>query len=197
MNYKKSLQGVLVACGLAVGGVAMAATPSAAMLGNTCAGCHGTNGSSQGPATPTIAGISSEYFIETMQAYKEGTRPSTIMTRIAKGYTDEEIKAMAGFFAKQKFVRMAQKNDSNLADRGAKLHKKYCEKCHEDGGRSTEDDAGILAGQWMPYLNYTIADFLNGSREMPKKMKKKMDAMHKKTGDKGIQELINFYGSQK
>lgn len=198
MNYKKSMQGVLVACGLAVSGVAMAATPSAAMLSNTCAGCHGTNGNSQGPATPTIAGISSEYMIETMQAYKDGSRPSTIMTRIAKGYTDEEIKAMAGFFAKQKFDRsMDQKTNSKLAGKGAKLHKKYCEKCHEDGGRSTEDDAGILAGQWMPYLNYTLADFLNGSREMPKKMKKKMDKLHKSKGDKGIQQLINFYGSQK
>ena len=197
MNYKKSLQGVLVACGLAVGGVAMAATPSAAMLGNTCAGCHGTDGSSQGPATPTIAGISSEYFIETMQAYKDGSRPSTIMTRIAKGYTDEEIKAMAGFFANKKFVRMDQKTDSKMAKKGAKLHKKYCEKCHEEGGRSTEDDAGILAGQWMPYMNYTLADFLNGSREMPKKMKKKMDKLQKSKGDEGIKQLIHFYGSQK
>ena len=198
MKLKTSLQGVLFACGLLAGGTALAATPSAAMLGNTCAGCHGTHGNSQGPATPTIAGISGEYFIEAMQAYKDGSRPSTIMTRIAKGYTDEEIKSMAGFFAKQKFDRSkSQKTDANMVKKGEKLHKKYCEKCHEDGGRSTEDDAGILAGQWMPYLDYTLTDFMNGSREMPKKMKKKVEQMHKRTGDEGIQQLLHFYGSQK
>ena len=197
MNYRKSLQGALIACGVVLSGTAFAATPSAAMLGNTCAGCHGTNGNSNGPATPTIAGISSEYFIETMMAYKEGERPSTIMTRIAKGYTDEEIKLMAEFFAKQTFERKAQKSDAKLAGRGEKLHDKYCEKCHEDGGRSTEDDAGILGGQWKPYLKYTLADFMSGDREMEKKMAKKLKELHKKEGDAGIEELLNYYASQR
>ena len=197
MNYRKSLQGALIACGVVLSGTAFAATPSASMLGNTCAGCHGTNGNSHGPATPTIAGISSEYFIETMEAYKDGSRPSTIMTRIAKGYTDEEIKLMADFFAKQEFVRQAQKSDAKMASRGKKLHDKYCEKCHEDGGRSTEDDAGILGGQWKPYLKYTLADFMNGSREMEKKMAKKLKDLHKKKGDAGITDLLNYYASQR
>lgn len=197
MKYKNILRSALVLGGLAMAGTIHAATPSAAMLGNTCAGCHGTNGSSNGPATPTIAGISSEYFIEAMKAYKDGSRPSTIMTRIAKGYTEEEVKLMAGFFAEQKFVRKDQKFDADMAKRGGQLHKRSCEKCHEDNGRSTEDDAGILAGQWAPYLAFTIEDFMNGSREMPKKMKKKMDELHKQHGDKGIQQLINFYASQK
>jgi sulfide dehydrogenase cytochrome subunit len=197
MKYKKRLQGIFIACSVAVGGVAFAATPSASMLGNTCAGCHGTNGNSQGPATPTIAGISSEYFIESMAAYKSGERPSTIMTRIAKGYTDEEIKLMAEFFAKQKFDRKKQKFDPKMAKQGKKLHEKYCEKCHEDGGRSTEDDAGILGGQWKPYLKYTLEDFTSGHREMDKKMKKKLDQLHKSKGDAGYEQLLNYYASQR
>ena len=196
MKYRKSLQGALVACGMALSGVVLAATPSASMLGNTCAGCHGTNGNSNGPATPTIAGISSEYFIDTMMAYKSGERPSTIMTRIAKGYTDEEIKVMAEFFAKQKFDRKPQMVDAKLAKQGEKLHDKYCEKCHEDGGRSTEDDAGILAGQWKPYLKYTLADFTNGDREMEDKMAKKLKQLHKSKGDAGIEQLLHYYASQ-
>jgi len=197
MKYKKRLQGILIACSVAVGGAAFAATPRASMLGNTCAGCHCTNGNSNGPATPTIAGISSEYFIETMEAYKSGERPSTIMTRIAKGYTEEEIKRMAEFFAKQKFDRQPQKVDAKMASRGKKLHDKYCEKCHEDGGRSTEDDAGILAGQWKPYLKYTMEDFMGGGREMTKKMKKKVDQLHKSKGDAGMEQLFDYYASQK
>jgi len=131
-----------------------------------------------------------------MKAYKEGTRPATIMNRIAKGYSDEEIKAMAGYFAKQKFVRIDQGADGALAKKGKNLHKKYCEKCHEDGGRSAED-GGILAGQMMPYLNYTFSDFMDGSREMGKKMKRQVDKMHEAAGDEGVDALVNYYGSQK
>jgi sulfide dehydrogenase cytochrome subunit len=193
---KKALKSTLVACSLALSGAAFAAAPSGAMLGNTCAGCHGTDGNSQGPATPTIAGMNAEVMVETMQGFKSGAINSTIMTRIAKGYSDDEIKAMAGFFAKKKFAPAKQSADAKLADKGAKLHKKYCEKCHEDGGKSNEE-GGVLAGQWMPYMSYTMADFMSGKREMGKKMKKKVDKMHKKEGDAGIKALLNFYANAK
>jgi sulfide dehydrogenase cytochrome subunit len=174
-----------------------AATPSASMLANTCAGCHGTNGSSVGPASPTIAGISTEYFIETMAAYKKAERPSTIMSRIAKGYTEEEIKLMADFFSKQPFVRQPQKHDAAKAGTGKKIHKKYCEKCHEDGGTSSEDDAGILAGQWEPYLRFSMEDFTSGNREMEKKMKKKLEELQADHGDAGVDALMHYYSSFK
>ena len=89
MKQKPIVQSLLIAGSLVLSGAAFAVTPSASMLGNTCAGCHGTNGSSNGPATPSLAGISTEYFIDAMAAYKDGSRPSTIMTRIAKGYNAE------------------------------------------------------------------------------------------------------------
>ncbi len=196
MNDKYFIRYLLVICSLVFSSTAPAATPSAAMLANTCAGCHGTNGSSVGPASPTIAGISRDYFIETMEAYQKGERPSTIMARIAKGYTNEEIKLMADFFSKQKFIRMTQKYDAQKADTGKKLHKKYCEKCHEKGGRSPKDDAGILAGQWEPYLRFSMLDFTSGDRSMEKKMKKKMEELNKTHGDKGVDALIHYYASQ-
>jgi len=197
MKKKHLIRIMLLLCGGMMSGIVLASTPSASMLANTCAGCHGTNGSSQGPASPTIAGMSKANFIETMKAYQEGERPSTIMTRIAKGYTEDEIKLMADFFSKQKFVRQKQKYDSGKAGLGEKLHKKYCEKCHEKGGRSAEDDAGILAGQWDLYLRNSMDDFTKGGREMEKKMKKKLTALQKDHGDKGIDALINYYVSQK
>jgi sulfide dehydrogenase cytochrome subunit len=171
-------------------------TPSATMLANTCAGCHGTNGSSVGPASPTIAGISPDYFIETMEAYQSGERPATIMNRIAKGYSAKEIELMANYFSKQPFVRQPQEYDARLAKRGKKLHKKYCEKCHEDDGRSSEDDAGILAGQWQAYMHFNMEDFTSGKRPMEKKMKKRLDKLNKAHGQAGINALIHFYASQ-
>lgn len=196
MKYKTLIQNVLLLGSLGIAGSALAAGPSASMLANTCAGCHGTDGSSNGPATPSIAGINSEYFIESMQAYKNGTRKATVMDRLAKAYTDDEIKAMADFFAAQKLVRIHQDTDKKMAAAGKRLHDRYCEKCHEEGGRLA-DDGGILAGQMMPYLRYSFTDFASGNRESPKKMKSKVEEMIKKAGEGSIEEVIQYYGSQK
>lgn len=170
---------------------------SASMLANTCAGCHGTHGASAGPATPSIGGMSAVYFEEIMQDFKSGEVKSTIMGRIAAGYSEEEIKAMADFYSKQPFVAASQPSDAALAKEGAKLHEKYCEKCHADGGTSAEDDSGILAGQLTPYLHFTIADFKAGDREMPKKMSKQFTNLMKKEGDAGLEALLNFYAQGK
>ncbi len=188
---------LLVLCaGFFITGHAAAELPGSAMLAYTCAGCHGANGSSVGPASPTIAGISVDYFIETMLAYKNATRPSTIMSRIAKGYSDEEIRLMAAFFAEQKIVRQPQDYDMKKAIRGRKLHKKYCNKCHEDGGALADDDAGILAGQWAPFLQFTFADFISGARPMPDSKKQQFDKLIKQQGADGVEQLIQFYASQ-
>lgn len=193
---RKSVVKALIAAGcLAVSGHTFAATPSAQMLSDTCAGCHGTDGSSQGPAIPNLAGVSPAYFMDAMNAYNDGSRPSTIMTRIAKGYTEEEFKLMSSFFSKQKLVTIAQDFDKDKAKAGKKLHKKYCEKCHSEEGRSSADDAGVLAAQMTPYLKVTMDDFIAGDREMPKKMKKKVDKMVKKKGDKSLDELLHYYAS--
>jgi sulfide dehydrogenase cytochrome subunit len=170
---------------------------SATMLANTCAGCHGTNGASMGPAAPTIAGLSKDYFVETMKGFASGDIPSTIMNRIAAGYSDDEFGAMADYFGSQPFVKAKQGFDPKLAKKGAKLHDKYCEKCHEDGGQSGEDDAGILAGQWTPYVNWTLADYKSGDREATKKMKKKLQQMLEKEGSAGVEALLNYYASQR
>ncbi len=167
------------------------------MLSNTCAGCHGTNGASVGPASPTIAGMSKTTIVDAMKGYKSGERPSTIMGRLARGYTDKEFEAMGEFFSKQKYVAAEQTIDAGKVKKGAKLHDKYCDKCHEKGGLIDDDGTSILAGQWMPYLTFSMEDFTSGVREMPKKMKSKLDKMVEKEGQAGIESVIHFYGSQK
>ena len=171
-----------------------AAGPSPVMLSGTCAGCHGSDGSSVA-ITPSIAGLSDEYFIETMLAFKSGERQSTVMGRIAKGYDDPEIEAMAGYFSKLPMRPMAQAFDPTKAAQGAKLHEASCEKCHEDGGKDT-DDGAPLAGQSMLYLKYSLEDFQAGAREMPKKMKKKLEKLVEAQGQAGLDAVINYYGSQ-
>jgi sulfide dehydrogenase cytochrome subunit len=169
-----------------------AATPTASMLGDTCAGCHGPDGASNGPAGPNIAALSETYFTDTMLAFKSGERPGTIMGRIAKGYTEEEIKLMAGYFAKMPMAITNQDTDAEKVEAGEELYPKNCGKCHDENGALPDDDAGILASQWLPYLQYSMVDFKDGSREMPKKMKKKVDNL----SDAELEALLHFFASQ-
>lgn len=193
------------------------ASPS--MLSNTCLGCHGPNGISEGPAVPTISGMSEIYIIGAMLAYKYDNnedkveevieadidfedveyfaRTSTVMNRIAKGYSESEIKAIAKHFASLPFEGREQNTDIEQVKAGAKIHENHCEKCHENGGSSAEDDAGVLAGQWIPYLEFTMLDFINGDRDQPKKMRKQMKEAYEAHGDKATAELIQFYANQK
>ncbi len=70
-------------------------------LAATCANCHGTNGVSAGPVE-SLAGKPKDEIVRKMQEYKKGTKPATVMTQLAKGYTDEQIEIVAGWFAAQK-----------------------------------------------------------------------------------------------
>ncbi len=75
--------------------------PQVRYLAANCANCHGTNGKAE-PGMPVLAGLDRQHFITQMRAFRDGTRPATIMHQLAKGYTDEQIVAMADYFSRQK-----------------------------------------------------------------------------------------------
>ena len=66
-----------------------------------CANCHGTNGQAQ-PGLASLAGASKDETVQKMKEFKSGARPATLMHQLAKGYTDEQIEAIAAYFAAQK-----------------------------------------------------------------------------------------------
>ncbi len=191
MSARKTLA-VLLGSGLLLGAAHVSAAPTATMLADTCAGCHGTDGASTGPATPSLAGMSETYMVDSMKAFKSGERHSTVMGRIAKGYSDEEFQLMASVFAKQPIPVTSQTTDAAKVAAGEKLYGDNCEKCHDEKGGLADDDAGILYSQWLPYLQYSMQDFKGDAREMPKKMKKKVDAL----SDAEIEALLQFFASQ-
>jgi cytochrome c553 len=87
---------------LAATGAAQAADPNLARnLAATCANCHGTNGNARGEMKQ-LAGVSAEKIIAAFNDYKSGNQPATIMHQISKGYTDEQVKLVAAYFAAQK-----------------------------------------------------------------------------------------------
>lgn len=69
-------------------------------LAATCANCHGTNGQARGDMKP-LAGLSADKIVAALADYKSGAQPATIMHQIAKGYTDEQIRLVAAYFAAQ------------------------------------------------------------------------------------------------
>ncbi len=69
-------------------------------LAASCAACHGPHGNSVG-STPTLAGLNSSLFIQRMQGFKDGSVPATVMHRHAKGLREDEIAALAQYFAQQ------------------------------------------------------------------------------------------------
>ena len=73
-------------------------------LAATCANCHGTNGQARGDMKP-LAGVSAEKIVAMWADFKSGAQPATIMHQISKGYTDEQIKLIAGFLAAQPAVK--------------------------------------------------------------------------------------------
>ena len=72
-------------------------------LAATCANCHGTNGQVRGSDVKPLAGVPAANIAGLMAGYKSGAiTGATIMHQIAKGYTDEQIQLIAGYFAAQK-----------------------------------------------------------------------------------------------
>jgi sulfide dehydrogenase cytochrome subunit len=72
-------------------------------LAASCAQCHGTEGrAAAGSALPSLAGQPRDTLLAQLQAFKAGTRPSTIMQQLARGYTDAQLEQLAAFFAAQR-----------------------------------------------------------------------------------------------
>lgn len=101
---------ILTALGLGaglVGAALVAAQPASAqsaaditVLAGPCANCHGTDGRSPGPIA-SIAGRPEAALLAQLKAFKSEAPPAgtTVMNRLAKGYTDEQLGALARHFA--------------------------------------------------------------------------------------------------
>lgn len=184
--------GIIGALAVLTGAHAAPATPE--MLSNACAGCHGTNGQSAGFSMPSLAGQNKVATVEAMKAFKSGERPSSVMGRLAKGYSDAEIEAMGDYFAKQKPAPVAvQQFDSKLASQGKGLHERHCKRCHLESGKEFDENASVVAGQWLKYLQIQMADYSDGKRKMSEKKAEKMKPL---TRDE-LDALANYYASVK
>jgi len=171
-----------------------------------CNDCHGDNGVSQSNDVPTIAGIDAFGIADGLYMYRDEERPCaeskyrhgdtsrapTTMCAIAADLSDDDIEALGDAYSELPFVAAVQDFDAALAATGAAIHEKECDKCHSEGGSNVEDEASILAGQHMDYLEDAFASYASGDRPLDKKMKEKLEAL---SAD-DVKALIHYYASQ-
>ncbi|HZD51688.1 MAG TPA: hypothetical protein VE175_01455 [Woeseiaceae bacterium] len=175
-------------------------------IAGRCEECHGTDGVSTESDVPIIAGMSAFVIEDYLLAYRDRARvchetkyrsgdldrPATSMCEIADKLSEDEMTAIAEHYSERPFVPAKQEFDEQKAKAGASIHRRGCEKCHTDNASNPEDDSGIMAGQWIPYLRQVFKDFSSGERKMAEdKMRQKFERLSEEDKD----DLINFYGS--
>lgn len=68
----------------------------------SCFNCHGTDGRAEAPARSGLAGLNKDDMYEKLLNYKSGAEPAIVMHQLTKGYSDEQLEAIASWFAAQK-----------------------------------------------------------------------------------------------
>jgi len=71
---------------------------STQLIAYNCFSCHGEAGVSK-TRSLSLKGLPAAYLTQALRDYKAGTRPGTVMPRLAKGYTEAELLAVARYFA--------------------------------------------------------------------------------------------------
>jgi len=96
MKLRDAVPGLLLTLAVAAPAVAAAPPPGA----SSCSGCHPANRDVATPA-PRLAGRDPAEIVQLFQAFRTAQRPATVMGRIAKGFTDDEVKAIADWYRTQ------------------------------------------------------------------------------------------------
>jgi len=161
---------VLILAGLA--GTA-AARGNIEVLARTCNSCHGVGGVSAGATMPSIGGLPRDYLSNIMKQWKYDERSAITMNRIVKGLSNDEIDALAAYFAQQPWVPVPQKANPETLARGKTEVDNNCADCHGASGGDPDVDAPPLNGQWARYMELELQKYQSKEFKMPhRKMRK-------------------------
>lgn len=152
-----------------------------------CAGCHGDEGVSSNPATPSLAGQDAEYFAMAMRAYKDGTRAEETMKLAASSLSDAAIADLAAFYAAKQPRQPKVIKPLTTAE-----WVQRCDRCHGINGNSTDPRTPALAAQRVEYLQKAIQSYQRGERR-----NSVMAAMSASLSDADVANLAAYYARQK
>lgn len=163
-----------------------------------CSVCHGPDGLAAGfPDVPIIAGTPAGHLEEALFSYIDGARQckkEPVMCQTIAGLSDDQITAVAAYFASKPRVASGEPYNKYLAAAGEKLHQEHCARCHVPPGDPKADGAlGIpLHGQKAAYLRYAFDAYASGDRlALIPQMAQAMAAIDRDD----FEALINYYSS--
>jgi cytochrome c553 len=140
-------------------GAVQAQTAAPPLKVQICAACHGPDGNSTQPLTPTLAGQSSRYLYLQLKDFQEGRRSNEKMTPMAQGLSRDEMHALADWFSQQKPKPDGFRADPEKARLGKmKADETLCTMCHL-GGFAGQNEIPRVAGQRHDYIVKQLTDF--------------------------------------
>jgi sulfide dehydrogenase cytochrome subunit len=181
----------LMACALATVQPTLAKDISG--LARACDSCHGMNGVSVGPNMPSIGGLSETYLKNLLLQWKSGERFAATMDRHVKGYSDEELAALAKHYASLPWVPVVQPAAPDVIAKGKEATDR-CETCHGvTGGTPDDADTPRLNGQWAQYMEMELLKYRTEAVKMPHK---KMRSNAKKLDEANVANAAHYYAAQ-
>ena len=167
-----------------------------------CGACHGTDGNSQIPTNPKLAGQHAEYLNKQLRNFKsEGGKPAEranpIMGGMVAALSEEDMKGLATYFAGQQLKPESAKNKASI-ELGQKLWRAgdikrgipACAACHGPAGAGLPAQYPRLSGQFADYTEAQLKAFRAGERANdPAKM---MRTIALKMTDPEIKAVADF-----
>src|SRR5262249_17380276 len=130
-----------------------------------CWSCHGDDGQSPNPETPSLGAQTSPYALIQLYLFREKLRRSDLMNNAVKGFTDADLRTFANVISKLPPPRPASDSiDPARMDRGQALVRQYrCNVCHSPdlAGR---DAVPRIAGQREDFLVKTMREYKSNTR---------------------------------
>jgi cytochrome c553 len=137
-----------------------------------CVACHAADGNSQLSANPKIAGQIKEYLAKQLTEFKSGARQDPAMSAMAALVADEDIAAVAQYYASQTLQPEPTKNletvelgqkiwRAGIADKGVPA----CAACHGPTGSGMPAQYPRLSGQFAEYTTLQLQKFRDGGRD--------------------------------
>jgi cytochrome c553 len=162
--------------GFAVAAAAAQAADDIEAKAQMCAACHGQNGVPTDPKTiPIIWGQQQSYLVKQLHDYRSGDRDNPIMSPIAKGLAQEDLRKIAAYFAAKSWPAQQAAAAPPSPPNGIA----QCQPCHQpkfEGGPA----APRLAGLSYEYLVASMRSFATDERtnngDMPKFMQALTDS---------------------
>ena len=140
---------------------------------NACADCHGERGAEPDrDKHPTLAGQLATYTYKQLRDYKDGTRKNRRMSEAVERLTDEQLAALAAWYAQQPIPAVEVDEDETVSEETLKLVFRGdktrliqpCASCHGARGEGAIIDVPAIAGQNVKYFVNTMKDYAKGKR---------------------------------